>query len=604
MQVGTLAVQLLFEKDVLYRVPLYQRPYVWGEEEQWRPLWEDVQRLAELLIAGQTPRAHFLGATVQDREIVPPGQIESKLIIDGQQRLTTLQLLLKAFHDVAGARGEERYASAIAKLVRNDHPLSTKPHERFKVWPTNADRTDYDRVMHCNSPAELAKACGARADARAVGRSMIDGYLYFSRAVAAWIDEEPEAATRIAALYSAIRDNVRLVVIDLDEKDDAQLIFETLNARGTPLLAADLVKNMLLGLVQRSGGNGELAYQAHWQSFDYDSGFWRAESGRGHAQRARLETFLQHALTVFIGKEVSAAHLYAAYRDYAASPDAPPPVEQMKALHRFGSIYRKLIDGYEQPRIRLFLERVRIMDLETIFPFLIKLVDRLDDDAAALIPVLVDIESFLVRRLVARLSTRSFGRLFVDLLAPLDAHPSEIGAAVRAKLMAGTAEVDRWPADAEFRQAWTTYALYENLTRPRLRMLLEGLEAGLRNDLAESRHVPRNLTVEHVLPQSWTQHWPLPLGVDPTDASERRDRVVHTIGNLTLLNERMNPLQSNRPWLTDPTVGPGKREGLQENCTLFLNKALVKYDEWDEGAIAERADILFETARNIWPHPM
>lgn len=185
---------------------------------------------------------------------------------------------------------------------------------------------------------------------------------------------------------------------------------------------------------------------------------------------------------------------------------------------------------------------------------------------------------------------------------PFAGEPFSAGA-VRAKLLAGSAEVDRWPNDAEFRQAWTGAALYENLSRPRLRMLLEALEGGLRNDLADSRHVPRNLTVEHVLPQSWTAHWPLPEGAVVEVASGRRNRAVHTIGNLTLLNDRLNPLQSNRPWLTDPTVGPGKREGLQDNCTLFLNKALVKHDTWDEDTIAERAAVLFELARSIWPHP-
>jgi uncharacterized protein with ParB-like and HNH nuclease domain len=125
MQVGTLAIQHLFEKDVLYRVPLYQRPYVWNRDEQWQPLWEDLQRLAETLLAGGQPRAHFLGASVQDRPPVPPGQIETRLLIDGQQRLTTIQLFLKAFGDVVRPHGDQRYHQAISKLIRNNHPLST-----------------------------------------------------------------------------------------------------------------------------------------------------------------------------------------------------------------------------------------------------------------------------------------------------------------------------------------------------------------------------------------------------------------------------------------------------------------------------------------------
>lgn len=605
MQVGTLAVQHLFEKDVVYEVPLYQRPYVWNEEEQWQPLWEDVRRIAELLLAGQNPRAHFLGATVQDKVTVPPGHIETRLLIDGQQRLTTLQILLKAFHDAIQAGGDTRYPAALGKLVRNNHPLTTQAHEGHKVWPTNADRVDYQNVMETSSRAALAKTYGARADAHAVGRTIVDAYLYFYKAVAGWLAEGdgPPADVKIPALYGALRDNVRLVVIDLDEKDDAQLIFETLNARGTPLLSADLVKNALLNEVQRAGGNTELAYQKYWQAFDYDSGFWRASTGRGHAQRARIEIFLQHALTIMSKEEVAAAHLYAAYRDFAKREHAGGAVDRMAAFKNYGGIYKKLLSGYEQPRIKLFLERLGILGFETAYPLLIKLVERLAEDEEQLIAILLDLESFLVRRMVCRLSTRGYNRFFVDLLPELDGARDSIRDAVRTKLLSGTAEVDRWPNDAEFKANWLGNPLYENLTRPRLRLLLEALESGLRNDLSETQAVPRNLTVEHVMPQSWTAFWPLPAGADEGETSLQRARTIHTIGNLTLLNKKLNPLQSNKPWIVADEPSAGKRAAMQENSVLFLNKYLAAQPQWNEATIAERASILFEVARVIWPHP-
>lgn len=179
MQVNMLAAQHVFEKEVLYRVPLYQRPYVWNEEEQWQPLWEDIVGVAEQIMAGKPGRAHFIGATLQDHEKVLPGTIETRLLIDGQQRLTTLQLLLKAFHDLVAARGNLPYASALEKLVRNHHPLNTEAHQDHKVWPTNADRTDFDRVMRCEDRAVLTKAYGGKADTKRVGRNIVDAYLFF-----------------------------------------------------------------------------------------------------------------------------------------------------------------------------------------------------------------------------------------------------------------------------------------------------------------------------------------------------------------------------------------------------------------------------------------
>lgn len=602
MQVGTLAIQHLFEKDVLYLVPLYQRPYVWNEEEQWQPLWDDLRRIAEVVQSGQQPRAHFLGASVQDRPAVPPGQIETRLLIDGQQRLTTIQLFLKAFEDVVRTGDDQRYHRAVEKLIRNNHPLSTKPFEQFKVWPTNADRDDFQRVMECDGRTPLLKAYGIRSDAKSVGRNIPDAYVYFHDVIAEWLDEPGDAArdVKIASLYSAIRDNVRLVVIDLDEKDDAQLIFETLNARGTPLLAADLVKNSLLNEIQSNGDNAETAYQKYWQHFDNDAGFWRKEIGRGHAKRARIEIYLQHALTLLTGEDVAAGHLYTAYRDYAVSGDANSPMARLEAFHKFGQIYKGLQEGHDNGRVQLFLERLNTMDVGTAYPFLLKLFDLLEDREELLIEVLEDVESFLVRRMVCRLSTRGYNRLFVDLLKALDTDPEDIPASVRAALQEGTAEFDRWPSDTEFKKAWAENPLYENLTRPRLRLVLEALEMGLRDKFAETHEVPRNLTVEHIMPQSWEMFWPLPVSENETEATIRRNNLLHTIGNLTLLNGSLNPAQSNKAWIGADDPDDGKREALKDHSVLFLNKQLCEHDEWNEQKITERAEVLFEIAASTW----
>src|SRR5690606_9309136 len=189
-----------------------------------------------------------------------------------------------------------------------------------------------------------------------------------------------------------------------------------------------------------------------------------------------------------------------------------------------------------------------IMDVGTAYPFLLALFAQLGAERAGLEAVANDIESFLVRRMVCRLSTRGYNRLFIDLIGALEGDAASIPDRVRAKLLGGGAEYDRWPDDEEFRQAWLTTPLYEVLTRPRLRLLLEALERRLRGKLAETEYVPKNLTVEHLMPQSWEAHWPLPHGEHTELAAANRRRLIHTIGNLTLLNNRLNPLVSNGPW--------------------------------------------------------
>lgn len=140
--------------------------------------------------------------------------------------------------------------------------------------------------------------------------------------------------------------------------------------------------------------------------------------------------------------------------------------------------------------------------------------------------------------------------------------------------------------------------LYRILTRKRLRMILEAIEEELRTDKAESQSVSRRLTIEHTMPLKWGTHWSLVAGVEnEAEQIESRDQLIHTIGNLTLVNNRLNTALSNAPW-------EDKRVTLNEHSTLFLNKDLLANapEVWDESAIKERAKRLCLIATKVWPH--
>lgn len=599
MQVGMVNVQRLFGREVHYAVPLYQRPYVWNEPDQWRPLWDDLQPLAEMVANGQQGRAHFMGASVQEPIAVPSGATETRRVIDGQQRLTTLQMLLKAFRDVAFARGHAPHAKAIDKLLRNDDPLIADAPKRLKLWPTRTDQQDYQHVMDAACPAELLQALGKPgAPYPLKNHTIANAYLFFHKEIDAWLTaEQADLASRVTGLYGAIRDQLRLVVIDLDEKDDAQAIFETLNARGAPLLSADLVKNSLLGRLPPD--KADEAYRKYWQAFDSDGAFWRELIGRGHAQRARIETFLQHALTLLTGEIVSPGHLYNAYLDYAETPAAGTALDVLARFKRLGDIYRRLLQPQTDERLARFFYRLHTLDVVTAWPFILALYDRHEDRPDLVRDVLIDLESYLVRRMVCRLSTRGYGTVFAALTGVVTAGQDDVVAAVRGALLEGDAEVDRMPSDTEFEHAWVTNKLYENLTRPRLRFLLEAVEEALRTGFAEETAPPRNLTIEHVMPQGWREHWPLAGGA----TAEHRDRTVQTIGNLTLLTRRFNPYQSNRPWVDGKTPESGKRANLDAHTVLVMNRGLCDRADWTENDIEERATQLFELAKATWPLP-
>lgn len=595
MQVGNITINQLFYQPRRYVVPLYQRPYIWQQQIQWEPLWEDIRTVAERLIDNANAHLHFLGAIVLEYVPQHTGAMQIRLVIDGQQRLTTIQLLLEALYDYCGYIGATKLHQAVEMMVRNDDPLSTNPIECYKVWPTNVDRSHFQRVMEAKSPDELKQMYEKPVKAKQLGHSITDAYLYFSDTIAEWAEEDLEQReARLRALILAIRDQVGLVVIDVEKGDDAQVIFETLNARGTPLLPSDLVKNHLFHRANQDGENLDTLYQQYWQPFDDGKQYWRQDVGRGHAKRARIDLFLQNYLSLLRQDEIPVAHLYATFRETSNLPDAEKAKGQLKQLRRYADIYRGFENFQAGSSQALFFNRLFAMELGTTYPFLLELFAVHGKESQEVIQTLNIIESYLVRRLVCQLTTRSYGRLFIDLIANIKGPLGGLPERVRTTLANATGESARWPDDEEFRLAWMNAPLFRTLLRSRLRMILEALDQAMDNGYSETYVIKDQLTVEHLLPQEWKTHWPLPLNAT-ADMVTGRMNAIHTLGNLTLLTKKLNPVVSNSPWAV-------KVPELKKHSKLNLTQNLLQYwsEEWGEAQILERGNRLFELALQIW----
>lgn len=237
-------------------VPLFQRPYVWNVENQWEPLWNDVIRVTERVL--RHPHAkhypHFLGAVVLQQVQNPVGTMQERTIIDGQQRLTTLQLLFDALHAELMAADAMAPALRLESLVVNAEPFCRQPEDRFKVWPTNRDRPAFNAVMGAKPPVDYSAVGFA-------GERMIEAHRYFGDAAREWLTSEgpDRVGARAAAIETVVRELLQMVVIDLGVDENAQEIFETLNARGAQLTAADLIKNFIFQRLLESGAEVERA---------------------------------------------------------------------------------------------------------------------------------------------------------------------------------------------------------------------------------------------------------------------------------------------------------------------------------------------------------
>lgn len=599
MRADTVDLRRIFGKDVRYTVPLFQRPYVWNRDDNWSALWEDIRRAVEraerAARTGDTVAPHFLGAVVFDQTPYPSSNLETRQVIDGQQRLTTLQLFLFAARLSATSLAHERSVRLLRKFLENDQDLFDRdknPDHLYKVWPTNADRDEFRAVM-AGQPGR--------------GR-LAEAVAYFRQEIDTWVAEVPQPGERLDALVQTMREHLRLVVIDLEKHDDAQVVFETLNSRGTPLEHADLIKNLLFRTAEHAGADVDRLYATYWAPFDQDE--WRSEQTTGRITRSRLDVFLTYWLTMRSRREFTTSALFKEFERWLFESSAPTE-EVFGELARYAELYDGIdqhpLDGVEGR----FLYRMKVMQTSTPMPLLLFLYGLSED---VLPPdrrrrVIRALDSYLVRRAILNLSNRDYNHVFRELVGVAAQQPECADEAVIKALSALQGHHRQWPTDAEFRAALEQDPLYSRLYRHRVRILLEGLEDELRTDHTEQltapvgEHAGAKLTIEHVMPQSWRDNWPARED-DPLEGADR-DELMHTLGNLTLVTARLNPALGNMAWRD-------KRQWLGEHSLLRLTHGTllnppptVAVDDWgggwDEDRIRARGVYLASLALRIWP---
>jgi hypothetical protein len=441
---------------------------------------------------------------------------------------------------------------------------------------------------------------------------MVEAHRFFSEEARGWLalgGPEP-VQERAAAIETVVRDLVQMVVIDLSADENAQEIFETLNARGAQLTAADLVKNFVFQRLLESGADVEAVYERRWKEFE--TAFWETEIGVGRVRHPRSSIFLNHWLVARTGEEVVAREVFKRFKRFADHDAGLPIFGLIERIDGASRVYRNFVTSastYNGPidRLGLFGYRTSVLESEVIKPLVLCL---LDPDLspvpeAQLFKTLDAVESWMVRRMLVRATTKNYNQVVSELVSLLRKSDRALtGDAVELYLASQSSGSRYWPDDGEVREELDALLAYRRLGRGRLRMVLEAIEDHKRgwregtSALGEERAARDKYAIEHVMPRKWTAHWPLP---DVPDSDVERDRLIHTLGNLTLLTGRLNSKVSNGPWLG---VG-GKRAGLDRHDVLFLNRELVKGapSAWTEEAIRQRTREMVAVIVQIWPVP-
>jgi uncharacterized protein with ParB-like and HNH nuclease domain len=609
MQAGDVKLGKVFANDHVNVIPLFQRPYVWDEKDNWAPLWEEMKYSAEEVAEDRLndfQSAHkplyFLGAVVLQQRTKDPRRLESSYIIDGQQRLTTLQVAIAALRAIATASGMDKIASKCTALLENrEETLDDDfPEDRHKVRPLPQDKDAFLWAVMSDT--------GERPPPDASHR-LVRARMWFEKKIKEWVSEEGASEYRLDDLIYAIQDRMQLVQINLGPTDHPQVIFEALNHRGVKLAASDLVKNKLFYELDRQGEkNAEQLLLEYW--LELDGPYWREVSGRG--KRPRVDQLIGYWLTAQSLEEAPVESLFAAFSRWMDGQEMTAS-EIIMSLRKYADTLRRLQGMSASSATGRLVKGMEATNMTVAYPLLLALHTNLEIPLAQKEIAADAIDSYMTRRAAMKLTWKDYNNLFMQALKGMAAaDPNRAGDAIVDCLARQTVESRYWPSDDDFKKALLAPVVYGSVSNTKLKTMLIFIENRLRSTGltvgAGELEDGKDLNIEHVLPQSWELNW----GLDP-DATEEevqaRLDTINSLGNLTLANKKLNSTLSNKAW-------EEKKSLLREHSLLHLTTQSVlscppkvtweegEWDEnWDEKRIKARGEWLASIALAIWKRP-
>lgn len=540
MDVSSTIFQPIFEGVKQYVVPLFQRSYSWGKKE-WMILWTDIKELYD----SENPRQHFMGSLVTiPAKSVPEGVAKFSLI-DGQQRITTLYLILMAMGDLYKESGQiEKYEEIKNIYLVNPYK---KGNDYYKILPTQIDR-DVFKSISSNPEVKIE-------------HEMWNAYNFFRKKMALNID--------LDRMKNIITTKLSIVSIVLDSSDNPYLVFESLNHKGKPLSVADLIRNYVFMSIHIE--KQEEVYREKWKPMQDRLG----ES---------IPEFVRHYLMMG-GEYINTGDVYNVLKEQIDNEGAEEYLERL-------CIYSEMYDIFLHPEkednieIRNELIVLKELDISTSYPLLLNLYSLYKQkiiEAKELVQMLFVIENYIIRRFVCGVPSNQLNKIFPPIFSQMqkieeDSYLLKLKKALQAK---------NYPKDYDFRECLKTAKLYGNGDRvKKTKIILERIEQSFKHKEISSLD---NMTIEHVMPQTLSDEWKIHLG---DDCEQTHELYLNTLGNLTLT--AYNSELSNDSFKR-------KREIYNESH-LEMNKYFSTVEKWSDIEIKQRAGILASKLMKIYPY--
>lgn len=550
MRAGEVSFQQLLNGRIQYRVPLFQRTYSW-KQEQWDKFWNDI---LDIYVSDKA-RKHFIGAIVTLPIPDAPENASKYVLIDGQQRITTLLIILAVISNKAKSKGIESLTLQITdECLFNKYAITED--EKTKMLPTKRDRVDFQKVVSADIPGTNTQ----------IGRA----WQFFNRA----IDEGDLLGKPIdlGKLKTIVTDYLDLVSITLDQDDSPYRIFESLNNTGMRLGASDLIRNYIFMRIFDEKRQQEL-YESAWFPMQESLGgyldgfFWRFLMKDG-GLIAWENTYNQFKTLVEEKRKLESAQI----------PNF------LTELRDYSSVYARLVKPSKHeanPILQIHLVRLNSWEVEVAYPFLLNLLkvhsDRLISDSDAK-EILTMIESFVVRRIICGIPTNRLRHIFANMSGNVNV--SNYVGSSRDYLLR-----NEWPGDEEFKNKFQIARIYLPTRLARTRLILNALEQSFEHK--EPIPVEENITIEHIMPQTLNEPWKAMLG---SSSSEIHNQWLHTVGNLTLTG--YNPDMGNQPF--------EEKKKVYAISHYELSRGVASSPVWNEQSIKDRGAFLSERVVKIW----
>jgi len=597
MKAEAMSLTFLGNEGVV-KIPFFQRGYVW-DKRNWDDLIEDLY---------DKTKNPFLGSLILKQLEKQTGKTKEVLVIDGQQRLTTLSILLKALYDSFADDVKQNCKSSISSYLYYKKQQTDK-ELHIKINHSQLDSQYYDKVINSKiSQEELDKIVVADDSNKITSRDnkILQCYKFFIEQLKLKKADEKEW------LFNSLLDteNKILVIIDLSESDDEQAIFDTINSAGVRLSGADIIKNALfqraLDLMEKQDDVLKL-YKDNWDSIfscDDDSKlFWDTPRSTGRLMRDNIEILL-HSIAViknfFDPDKHTLSDLSKLYKDYISSLDKTSLVHFINEISDYAKLYRENIMSfdrsslfsYENNHQRLF-HILDVCEISTFHPFILLLFYKFKDNEEELNKKFLLLEKYIIRRMITKKETKSYNKTCKDFIKDYSLIDTK------------AIEIDNIDVLSSL----------ENITNKNASLLLFWIELYRRHiDTKQSiKELKYNYSLEHIMPQKWEEYWSAITVYDNNSqaiqnkeqAKSTRLKAIYSIGNMTLLNSRLNTSLRNYQF-NKKIEGEGKKKGIRNYSELSITKddIVTPYEKgnitWDERNIFKRTKDLGKEILNIW----